>query len=37
MRRYAYVVPHICFDLDEPEDFLIMEILLQQNLLDFTL
>jgi CMP-N,N'-diacetyllegionaminic acid synthase len=33
----AYIMPHICFDLDEPEDFTIMEILIQQNLLDFSL
>jgi CMP-N,N'-diacetyllegionaminic acid synthase len=33
----ASILPHICFDLDEPEDFLIMEILMQQNLLDFSL
>jgi len=33
----AYVVPHMCFDLDEPEDFLIMETLMKQNLLDFNL
>jgi CMP-N,N'-diacetyllegionaminic acid synthase len=33
----VYIVPHICFDLDEPEDFTIMEILMQQNLLDFNL
>jgi len=33
----AYVVPHICFDLDEPEDFIVMEVLIQQNLLGFKL
>jgi len=33
----VYVMPHICFDLDEPEDFIIMEILLQKNLLGFNL
>jgi CMP-N,N'-diacetyllegionaminic acid synthase len=33
----AYIMPHICFDLDEPEDFIVMEILMQQNLLDFNL
>lgn len=33
----AYIMPHICFDLDEPEDFLIMETLMKQNLLDFNL
>jgi len=33
----TYVMPHICFDLDEPEDFIIMELLMQQNLIDFNL
>lgn len=33
----AYLVPHICFDLDEPEDFIVMEILMQRNLLGFKL
>lgn len=36
-RSLAYVVPHLCFDLDHPHDFLIMELLLQHNLLDFEL
>ncbi len=36
-KSIAFVVPHLCFDLDNPTDFLIMEFLLQQNLLDFTL
>jgi CMP-N,N'-diacetyllegionaminic acid synthase len=30
-----YVVPHMCFDLDHPVDFTIMEVLLKENLLDF--
>lgn len=33
----AYEVPHLCFDLDEPHDFTIMEIMLRENLLDFEL
>ena len=32
-----YVVPHICFDLDHPSDFTVMEVLLKENLLDFML
>ncbi len=36
-KSLAYVVPHICFDLDEPIDFTIMELLLRENLLDFSL
>jgi len=31
-----YVVPHTCFDLDNPIDFIVMELLLRENLLDFT-
>ncbi len=34
-KSLAYVVPHICFDLDEPEDFIIMSIMLRENLLEF--
>ena len=33
-KSLAYVVPHICFDLDEPEDFVIMEIILREKLFD---
>lgn len=36
-RSLAYVMPHICFDLDEPHDFIIMEIMLKENLLNFKL
>lgn len=32
-----YVMPHICFDLDHPVDFLFMEYLLQNHKLDFKL
>jgi CMP-N,N'-diacetyllegionaminic acid synthase len=34
-KSLAYVMPHICFDLDEPHDFTIMEIMLRENLLNF--
>jgi CMP-N,N'-diacetyllegionaminic acid synthase len=30
-----YVVPHVCFDLDNPIDFTVMEVILRENLLDF--
>ena len=33
----AYVVPHICFDLDYPHDFIIMELMIKHKLLDFQL
>jgi CMP-N,N'-diacetyllegionaminic acid synthase len=33
----VYIMRHICFDLDEKEDFIIMETLLKENLLDFKL
>lgn len=33
-RSLAYQMDHICFDLDHPKDFLIMEIMLRENLLD---
>lgn len=36
-KSLVYVMPHICFDLDEPLDFTIMEIMLRNNLLDFEL
>jgi CMP-N-acetylneuraminic acid synthetase len=34
-KTMAYVMPHACFDLDEPIDFQFMEFLLQNNLLGF--
>jgi len=34
-RSLVYEVPHVCFDLDEPHDFNIMEILIREDLLDF--
>ncbi len=36
-KSIIYVVPHICFDLDEPEDFIIMGLMLREKLLDFAL
>lgn len=36
-KSLAYVVPHTCFDLDEPEDFTIMSIMLRENLLNFVI
>lgn len=36
-KSMAFVMNHICFDLDEPQDFLIMEYLLKRNKLDFEL
>jgi CMP-N,N'-diacetyllegionaminic acid synthase len=36
-KSLAYIVPHLCFDLDELHDFKIMELILQNNLLDFQL
>jgi CMP-N-acetylneuraminic acid synthetase len=31
----AYIMPHICFDIDRPLDFKFMDFLLSKNLLDF--
>ena len=36
-KSLVFVVPHICFDLDEPEDFVIMEIMLREKLFDFNI
>lgn len=36
-KSIAYVMDHICFDLDHPMDFTIMELLFKNNLLDFEL
>jgi CMP-N,N'-diacetyllegionaminic acid synthase len=33
----VYVVPHVCFDLDHPHDFVVMEVLLRENLLEFSI
>lgn len=34
-RSLVYEVPHTCFDLDHPIDFLTMSFLMENNLLDF--
>ncbi len=34
-KSLVYVMPHLCFDLDEPTDFLIMDYLFGNDLLDF--
>ena len=36
-RSLIFEVPHVCFDLDNPVDFTIIEIMLRENLLDFKL
>lgn len=36
-RSLAYVMPHICFDIDEPIDFKIMELLMKDGSLGFNL
>jgi CMP-N-acetylneuraminic acid synthetase len=34
-KTIAYVMDHVCFDLDHPIDFTLMELLLREKLLDF--
>ena len=34
-KSLAYVMNHMCFDLDEPHDFIIMELMMCNNLFDF--
>jgi len=34
-KSLIYVMPHICFDLDEKHDFQIMEVLLKEKIIDF--
>lgn len=34
-KSLAYVMNHLCFDLDEPHDFIIMDLMMRQNLFDF--
>jgi CMP-N,N'-diacetyllegionaminic acid synthase len=34
-KSLAYVMNHLCFDLDEPNDFIMMDLMLRHNLLDF--
>lgn len=36
-KSLAYVMEHLCFDIDHPIDFTIMEFLITQNLLDIEL
>lgn len=36
-RSLVYVMPHACFDLDDPVDFLFLEFLMKENHLDFAL
>jgi len=36
-RTIIYEMPHICFDVDHPVDFTILELMLKNNLLDFSL
>jgi len=36
-KSLAYVMDHICFDLDHPLDFTMMELMMKNNLLDFDL
>ena len=36
-RSLVFVMDHICFDLDEPVDFTVLEIMLREGLLDFQL
>lgn len=34
-KSLAFVMNHMCFDLDEPHDFIIMELMMSNNLFDF--
>ena len=34
-KSLIYEMPHICFDIDEPEDFQLMEAVIQNNLFQF--
>lgn len=36
-KSLVYVMDHVCFDLDEPVDFTILEIMMRENLLDIKL
>lgn len=36
-KSLAFVMEHICFDLDHPLDFTMMELMMKNNLLDFEL
>lgn len=34
-KSLIYVMDHLCFDLDEPHDFVIMDLMMRNNLFDF--
>jgi len=34
-KSLPYLMNHVCFDLDEPHDFIIMELMMRNNLFDF--
>lgn len=34
-KSMAYVMDHLCFDLDEPNDFIIMDLMMRHSLFDF--
>jgi len=34
-KSLAYIMDHVCFDLDEPIDFIIMDLLMRNSILDF--
>ena len=34
-KSLVYVMNHLCFDLDEPHDFIIMDLMMRHNLFDF--
>jgi CMP-N,N'-diacetyllegionaminic acid synthase len=34
-KSLSYVMNHLCFDLDEPNDFVIMDLMMRNNLIDF--
>ncbi len=36
-KSLAYVMPHICFDIDEPIDMAFMKFLVEGNNLDFSI
>ena len=34
-KSLAYIMNHSCFDLDEPNDFILMDLMMRHNLIDF--
>ena len=34
-KSLAYVMNHLCFDLDEPNDFILMDLMMRHNLFEF--